>query len=279
MSASLASIVSPISAVAQAISQVFGGAGTVTLGSVVFTTYEVPEFIAWGGRQRTVKTVLPGGVVTMSLMGVEYPPLAWTGYFNGAGARGRARAVYAMLNAGNQVSLSWGDRLYTVVVSDFTSKEQYSNWIPYSVACEVIRDETLSGGAASQSLLGQLSQDVTSALGLTPDNLAAVQTAISQVQPLVSAASAVFPGSAAAMALDTGLGVAQGTVGGAQALAEGNIGGVVSLATAAGTVFAPGTAASGVASLNTATSNAECVAKAPVINGYLGRSRKNIEAA
>jgi hypothetical protein len=276
VSDTIASFTSTVAPAIQAVAQVFGGAGTVTLGSVVFSGYEVPEQIPWGGSQGVVKQIRPGGVVDMALMGVVFPPITWTGFFNGAAARSRARQVYAMLNAGAPVSLSWGDRLYTVIVANFTSRERYSNWIPYSVTCDVVRDETLAGGSQPPTLLAQVSQDITSALGLTPDTLASVQTAIGQAQTLATAGGVITGGSSAALALQGGLSAAQGAVGGAQSIAEGNIGGIVGIAEAAGSVFPPGNAATGASNLNAAASAAGTLAALLPVAGYLGRCATNV---
>jgi hypothetical protein len=277
MSFSLGSLVSTAGTAIGAVTQLFGGAGAVTLGDVTFSGIEVPEKITWGGRQSTSRQVSPGGAVNVSNMGIIYPPIRWSGYFEGFTALSRSRLLYQMLNDGAPVTLSWNDKLYTVNIIEYAADDGLPGWVPYRITCDVIADQTLAGASASPSLLSSVASDLGSALGITPDDLSAVGTAITQAQTVAQAIGTLTGGSAAALQLQGALSTAQGIAGSAQALSEGNLGGVVASAAAAGDgVFPAGTGAKGVAALGVVTQAAGDLAALPAIGGYIGRALTNV---
>lgn len=277
----LSSAAGQASSVFNAVSQLFGGSGGVQLGTVSFSGMEVPENIVWGGKQDIVNQRLPGGKVIFNQMGIEYPPISWSGIFEGFSAMTRSRLLYTALNAGSLLPLSWNDRSYTVLIASYEATDTKTNWIPYKVTCLVLRDETLSQAAPPPSLLSQITGDIASAIGVTPAQLAAgVGTALQVAQTASQVVGAVTAGSKAALGLTTALSVASGVVGGAMALANSGIANTVAQAVQTGSVVLPaGSAASGIANLTAATGNAANLAALPIIGGLVGRTQTNMANA
>lgn len=238
-----------------AISTLFGGSGSVQLGDVVFDGMEVPESIKWGGKQDIVSQRLPGGTVIFNAMGIDYPPIGWSGIFEGFSAISRSRQLYTMLASAQLFSLSWNDRSYTVMLANYEADDTKSNWIPYRLTCLVLRDETLSASGAPPSLLDQVTTNIANAIGITPAALAnTVGTALKVAQTAATVVGAVAPGSAAAFALSGAVGGAMTAINGAIAISDGAISVISKGAALLGSpVFASGSAASGVANLLSAT--------------------------
>jgi len=278
---SISALAGQASSVFSAVSQIFGGSGGVQLGDVSFSDFEVPEKISWGGKQDIVHQKLPGGQVVLNAMGIDYPPIVWSGIFDGFDALDRSRQIYQMLVAAALVPLTWNDRSYTVLVADYQADDTKTNWIPYRVTCIVLRDETLSQADAPPSLLSQVTGDIAGAIGITPAQLAAgVGTALKVAQVASTVVGAVTRGSSAALGLAGAVGAAAGAVGGALSLANGAMGGIVQNAIATGASILPiGSAVAGAANLVSAVSTAQSLAALPIIGGLVGRVATNLRNA
>ena len=132
------------------------------LGPVLFESFELPERISFGGRQRMTVHVLPGGERVIDAMGREDAQVCWTGVFSGGEAAARARLLDGLRGDGGVWPLTWEAFFYSVVVAEFRADFTRTNWIPYRIACTVLRDEVAAGIDAAVSLLGE----VTPALAL-----------------------------------------------------------------------------------------------------------------
>lgn len=276
---SLPSILGSASAAYGAVKQLFGLSGSVRLGPINLAGVEIPETIRWGGRQHIARQELPGGAVNMSAMGMRFEPIHWKGVFEGPGALARSRQFYTLMAAASTLPLSWNDRAFTVLIAEYHADDTQPNWIPYSIKLDVLRDETLAAPAAAPGLLSQITGDITSALGITPDTLATVQTAIGDAQVAAQAVGAVTGGSSAALALAGALTGAQGAVSGAISAANGNIGGVIGGVASVGAVFPAGSGASGAANVNVALAASSTLAAAPAASGFLRRAIANLSNA
>jgi hypothetical protein len=279
MSVSFTAIAGKISAVNSAVSQIFGGSGNVKLGSLTLSGIEVPETIRWGGRQSISSPELPGGIVNLFAMGICYPPLKWSGYFEGFNALSRSRVLYTMMNTAAIVRLSWNDRMYSVMVEEYTATDTQPNWIPYHVTVRVLRDETLFGYKPKSSLLAQVFGDITASLGITPSDLSDVSDAVGKAQVAAQAVGAVTAGSSASLALQSSLSGAQSAIGGATALANGNIAGLAVAAAGAGSVFPGGSAATGAANVQSAVLASSHLAALSAMKGQVGRAQANVKNA
>ena len=111
------------------------------IGPVLLEAFELPSQVGWGGRQRLAVHRLPGGRRVIDAMGRDDADIAWTGVFSGSDAVFRARAIDLMRAGGRVWPLSWGSFFYSVVVSRFEASYERENWVPYRIACTVLRDE------------------------------------------------------------------------------------------------------------------------------------------
>lgn len=278
---SISALAGQASTVYGALTQLFGGAGSVTLGDFSFDSFEVPETIRWGGKQHIVSQTMPGGTNVFAAMGIEFPPLSWSGIFDGMNALSRSRQLYTMLNAAALITLSWNDRTYTVMVSDYEASDTKTNWIPYRISCLVLRDETLSSNPPAPSLLSQVTADIAGAIGVTPAQLTqGVGTALSAAQAAATVAGAVTAGSSAALALTGAVATAATAVNAATVLANSQIATLASAAASTGSAVLPaGNALTGAANLIGAMATSANLAALPIIGGLVGRIQINMANA
>ena len=164
----------------------------LTLGGVLFSGFEIPEQINFGGGHALHTHKLPGGQRVIDAMGQDDDAIAWQGRFRGGLAAFRARSLDSIRIAGRPVTLAWGGFRYTVVVSEFKAEYRQSYEIPYSISCVVVTNPARATVSGIADLLGI---DLNKALGLTgPVNLTSVSDAISGVQVAVSAAKSLKDG-------------------------------------------------------------------------------------
>ena len=111
------------------------------IGPVLLEAFELPSRVLWGGRQRLAVHRMPGGRRVIDAMGRDDADIGWTGVFSGGDAIARARAVDLMRAGGGVWPLSWGSFFYSVAVARFEAVYERDNWVPYRIACTVLRDE------------------------------------------------------------------------------------------------------------------------------------------
>lgn len=168
----------------------------MTLGGVAFSGFAIPEKITGlGGKQRLVMHELMGNNRVIDALGAWDGPMNWQARFRGVSALADARQIDAMRVAGAPVTLSFGDALYSVVISEFTYDVERFYEVPYSIVCEVVRDDTvtttgpgvhemmLTDNDQAQTLGGDIGDDQLSGL------LSNLDTAIKGVSDFANAAS------------------------------------------------------------------------------------------
>jgi hypothetical protein len=138
-------------------------ASALILGGVLFQDFELPERISWGGQQRLSVHRLPGGVRVIDAMGRDDAQIVWSGMFSGANAAERAQMIDLMRVDGAVWPLVWDSFFYSVVVAVFQADYRRANWIPYRIACTVLRDEAEAMVAVAASLAASGLADLTSA--------------------------------------------------------------------------------------------------------------------
>jgi hypothetical protein len=111
----------------------------VLLGSVVFTSREVPDVIPWGGKQQAAIHKQLGGQRVIDTMGPDPRPITWSGLFYGPSASQRARLVDTLKNQGGQVGLQWGSFSFIVVITDFEPDYKHEWECHYKITCEVVQ--------------------------------------------------------------------------------------------------------------------------------------------
>lgn len=162
----------------------------VLLGNFEFQGIEVPESATPGaGSQQTVLHRLVGGKRIYDVTGVDYDPITWSGWFTGAEAGNRVKALEVMRDKGDPVTLVLDDYSFKVLLKRFVPRFEHKYRRAYSLELEVI--ERLDAPNAVNSLVGSLdalvNSDVGDLLGLSSVvNIAAVTSAIASVQSAVA---------------------------------------------------------------------------------------------
>jgi hypothetical protein len=113
-------------------------AGGLQLGPLSFQDFEVPARLRFGGKQRLVVHVLPGGDRVVDVMGADEGPISWSGVFSGPVARERAAILDGLRRAGDPLLLSWSGSSYTVIVEAFEADAVNPAWIPYRLSVCVV---------------------------------------------------------------------------------------------------------------------------------------------
>jgi hypothetical protein len=260
-----------------AIGALFGGAGLVTLGPVVFLGQEVPESIQIGGAQSLKVHKFPGGSRVIDAMGRDDAPLTWSGIMLGAGAEQRMLLLDSLRVAGQTVTLSFGTSSYQVVVSDFRGDYKRTNWCPYSITCEVLQDNSAQFGSPILSAFAQITGDAGSALGSIPADLPDIASAVGGAQAALAVTGAISQGSSAFAAATSALGSAEDAVTGGIASAGATLAGLASGAVGIlGTGTGFGEVSATVTNMASAVTSSGDVAGLVTASGYLGRTITNL---
>lgn len=138
------------------------------LGPVLMEGFELPQGIAWGGRQRVAVHRLPGGRRVLDSMGRDDAEISWSGMFTGDNAGYRARLVDLLRADGSVWPLTWDSFFYSVVISNFQADYQRPRWIPFRITCTVLRDEAEGLVEDALSLLASAADDLAAAGDLAP---------------------------------------------------------------------------------------------------------------
>ena len=161
---------------------------SLTLGTVTFRDFEIPDKINFGGRQALQTHKLPGGARVIDAMGRDDDSITWQGRFRSNTAGRRARQVDAMRIAGLPVTLAWDAFRYTVVIEQFQPEFQQAYEIPYTISCVIVTSST----PPDATLADALGLDLSRALGLP--TFQEVADAVQGVQGAIAAAKALRSG-------------------------------------------------------------------------------------
>ena len=176
----------------------------MALGPVAFRDFEVPSEIAFGGRQRLVVHRLIGGGRVVDAVGRDDGDLVISGTFTGSDATDRARTLDYLRSAGDVLFLTWDVFLYSVVISAFRADFSTNWWIPFSIKCTVVRDESspldLPTGSLTQAVVDDIlaAQEVGSDTGIDFGEIQANVTNPTAMVPMSSAYGAAMMGLSAA---------------------------------------------------------------------------------
>jgi hypothetical protein len=176
------------------------GQTDVTLGGFTFSgaTIAVPGEMRWGTNQRLTRHILPGGTVQINAMGVDWPPIAWKGIFDGPGAGDQAKALSTLAAGGATLTLTWMDRIFLIVIREFQCSDVTAGWVEYSITCDVLADaDQIAGPPAPPSLLQQVTADINAAVAVVNQ----VTPYITAVQTAMMVAGSFTQGTAANAAL------------------------------------------------------------------------------
>ncbi len=135
----------------------------LALGPVIFRDFELPPSIAFGGRQQLAVHHLANGRKVIDCLGRDDSDVSFSGVFAGSDATIRARALNELRVSGLAVPLTWDVFFYTVVIREFTAIYRNDTWIPYTLTCAVLRDETSDAVQATVSVAEGLLADISAA--------------------------------------------------------------------------------------------------------------------
>jgi len=264
--------------VAGAVNGILGLVQTnVYLGDITFYGIQVPEQITWGGTQRLVRHVAPGGAVTISQMGIDYPQLQWSGVFEGASAATFSRRLYLMMVGGELQQLSWLDKGYTVVVREFAADDQKDNWVPYRITVDILYDNLFgppAGKGSPRGLIATLMADLKTALAYAD----VAQDIIGRMQAAAGLVSALTRGSSNTLALQSDNAEAIAELKAERARQEATTD-TLALQAPTGALLPPAQPRQAAANVLASVEAARGAAYASTSLGYLGRVGKNLENA
>jgi hypothetical protein len=240
----------------------------VVLGGILLRGFEVPEQISFGGAQRLAVHRLPGGSRVIDAMGSDDREITWSGMMIGPEAADRARALDGLREAGQAVSLVFGDMAYNVVVASFEAAYRRSNWIgAYRIGCMVIPGVADQPISVSEALAGAIGSVVT----IDPDGaVSGLSEAVQAAQNGLSSADALVGGTSGVIALASSLQAAANIAVGAQSVAEAAMQDAITSAAAGGGAIG------GTAGLTVIGAQAEQLAKSGAAVGLIGQATLNL---
>lgn len=250
---------------------------SLQLGDVIFSGFEIPESIAFGGEQLLSVHQLVGGTRVIDAMGRSEAPVEWSGRFRGSDAVQRARLLDAMRVDGKPQPLTWGAFSYTVLVQRFTGLFEQSFEVPYTISCTVLSDDAAPDDVGQgPSVDDMMASDASRAVDLgsdigdpgLSDRLAAVQGAVTAVPSFTGASRDTISG------LQTPIAAVQSYVGGM--IAAGNAS--IDAAPTLGGLVAGAPASANAAALLAQTSTMVQLPMLYDVNSLMGRMLTNLAA-
>lgn len=241
---------------------------TLILGPVEFSGFEIPPAISFGGAQRLAVHKLPGGARIIDSLGRDDAPILWEGIFTGANAVDRARVLDVLRAEGGVLPLIWDSYFYSVVISVFEADYRNGFWIPYRIACTVLRDEVEAMFEQAASMLAQVTSDFSTASGYAGAG------------GIDLGAAAATLGAPGATTLGTsGYGAAVSAVGSAQDMIASQLSAVETSVIPLGAALVPGNVSGALVSLATAQNSTGTMANLAAAQGYVNRTAVNLSHA
>jgi hypothetical protein len=152
--------------------------------------------------------------------------------FTGEDAAARARLLDLVRADGSVWPLSWAGFFYSVVVSAFQADFARPNWIPYRIACTVLRDEAEAVVAAGLGLAADALADLAAANGFAATDLSGPLAAWSD--PAATSFGTAAYGAAAVALGGASAAIENGLAEGGVALQAASLASAEGLAAAAG---------------------------------------------
>lgn len=135
------------------------------IGPLKFRDFEIPQFVHFGGRHRTVFHTLSTGERLVERLGPDEDSIQFRGIFSGRSAEERVRAVDSLRVTGDIIWLTWGSFRRRVLIKSFRADFENSGWIPYQITCLVIANP-IGTFAPQASIASLLSSDLANALSV-----------------------------------------------------------------------------------------------------------------
>jgi uncharacterized protein YciI len=128
---------------------------------------EIPEKIAFGGRQRLAVQNLIGGGRVVNAIGLDDGEISFGGIFSGSDAVQRAQLLDAARALGASLPLVWDGFFFTVIIASFSAEYQKTNLIPFSISCTVVGDPLATIVSMAAPLASLVGSDLTTAAALS----------------------------------------------------------------------------------------------------------------
>ncbi len=154
----------------------------LSLGPIVFRSFEVPSSITFGGRQRAVVRYLGSGRRVTDALGPDDATISFGGFLSGPDATARAQELDSLRSLGLPLILTWDSLIYSVLISDFRAEYRNRLWIPYRLSCLVISNPINDILQAGLSMAG----DAIASLNLMYDSAPQPAVPIPDIRPTIS---------------------------------------------------------------------------------------------
>lgn len=139
----------------------------VILGDLTLEGLEIPESIPFAIKQALAVQTLIGGARTIDAMGRDDQPITWSGYFMGPNAMQRALFLQNQCATAQELTLTWDQLNYQVIIDSFEPDYEFAYRIPYRISCTVIQDNTNPvTDAPSSGVDDQMNSDLQTAVSL-----------------------------------------------------------------------------------------------------------------
>ena len=112
----------------------------IKLGDFEFAHAEVPESINIGGNQQLGLNKFVGGRRSINAMGRDDDDISWHGIFYGSNASKRAQALDYLRTQGNQLTFTYLNFKYSVVIKHFSADIQKYYVVPYRLTLCIVED-------------------------------------------------------------------------------------------------------------------------------------------
>jgi hypothetical protein len=140
--------------------------------SFEFTDTEIPEKIPGGGSQSLITHKLIGGVRVVDAMGRDDRDIEWSGWFLGADAVTRAHSLDAFRVAGTELTLSYDEFNYDVIVKEFEFVYERFYKVSYRIVCLVVADNTIAPTTSGSNSADDAVTDDMSSVQTLSDSIA-----------------------------------------------------------------------------------------------------------
>lgn len=232
------------------------------LGPVSFYDFEIPAGVTFGGKQLLALHQLTDGRRVIDCMGPGDTDIEFSGICSGPEASLRARLLNSLRNAGSPLSLTWDTFIYSVVLSRVQFDYRNPTWMPFSVSCIVLRDESRPFPAQTASPVTDITSDIVSAGSYSSGCSAEVTSALN----LLASPGATTPNTPEYIATTANLQTLQMTLNSEISAAQIAI---ESASLAPGGGSTPGT-------ISLLANAAGQLAQLTSASGYLGRAAKTL---
>lgn len=235
----------------------------LALGPIVFRDFELPPDINFGGTQRLAIHHLADGRRVIDCLGREDADIRFSGVLAGPDAASRAQALDELRGSGILVPLTWDVFFYSVLIREFSALYRNDTWIPYTLKCSVLRDESETLLPITLPLAQRLADDL---------NAAASDGAIADIDfdaaiSVVSMPGATIYGGAGFQAARESLRSISDLLTTRREQAEVQLSGID---------FLDGTPDAAIAALSISTTTAQQLAWLTRAHGYVGRATANL---